>query len=319
MNAIADFLSTITFGPPLSHGPLTCLPLLARESGSSATSEATPLVLEEALASDRFRIAEVSEGGSVPTLRVHNDCGAAVFLLDGEELVGAKQNRVLNLSLLAPAGAELEIPVACVEAGRWHYQRRDFTSSGRTHFARGRARKVAQVSDALAASGMAHADQSDVWREIGAKARRMASHSETGAMAAIYETHETALGGFLEAFQPSPDQLGALYMIGERVAGLDLFATAPLAAKLGPKVLRGYALDALEQGEEPPAANPQRIAETFLRVVRGCSAQAHPAPGKGQTLRLQGSAAIGAALVVDKQVIHLEAFQPEAVADGAAD
>jgi hypothetical protein len=45
----------------------------------------------------------VSEGGSVPHLLFINDAMRPVLLLDGEELVGAKQNRVLNLTVLAAA------------------------------------------------------------------------------------------------------------------------------------------------------------------------------------------------------------------------
>jgi hypothetical protein len=44
-------------------------------------------------------------------------------LLDGEELIGAKQNRALNLTILAPAKQVIVIPVSCVEAGRWHLRR----------------------------------------------------------------------------------------------------------------------------------------------------------------------------------------------------
>jgi hypothetical protein len=39
----------------------------------------------------------------VPQLLFINDAMRPVLLLDGEELVGAKQNRVLNLTVLAPA------------------------------------------------------------------------------------------------------------------------------------------------------------------------------------------------------------------------
>lgn len=49
-------------------------------------------------------MTEVSEAGSVPSLRVVNKGERAVFLLDSEELVGAKQNRILNTSVLIAAG-----------------------------------------------------------------------------------------------------------------------------------------------------------------------------------------------------------------------
>ena len=51
----------------------------------------------------------------MPTLRVINGADRPVLLLDGEELVGAKQNRVLNTSVLVAKGARLDIPVSCVE------------------------------------------------------------------------------------------------------------------------------------------------------------------------------------------------------------
>jgi hypothetical protein len=64
-------------------------------------------------------IAEVSEAGSV----------RPILLVDWEELVGAKQNRVLNLSILLPPRRLTDIPVSCVEQGRWHYRGRHFTQS----------------------------------------------------------------------------------------------------------------------------------------------------------------------------------------------
>ena len=41
---------------------------------------------------------------SVPALRVVNKGDRAVFLLDSEELVGAKQHQILNTSVLIAAG-----------------------------------------------------------------------------------------------------------------------------------------------------------------------------------------------------------------------
>jgi ARG and Rhodanese-Phosphatase-superfamily-associated Protein domain len=52
--------------------------------------------------------------------------------MEGEEVVGAKQNRTINLSILVPAQAEVIAPVTCVEAGRWHARSAQFPSSSRT-------------------------------------------------------------------------------------------------------------------------------------------------------------------------------------------
>jgi hypothetical protein len=65
-----------------------------------------------------FTVTVVSEGETVPELKVINKGGRAVLLLDGEELSGAKQSRVLNATNLMAAQTEVIIPVSCTEHGR---------------------------------------------------------------------------------------------------------------------------------------------------------------------------------------------------------
>src|SRR4029077_8234027 len=108
------------------------------------------ITLEAALAGGHLEITEVSDGGHVPALKVINHRQAPVLLMDGEELVVAKQNRVINLTILVPAMATLVIPVSCVEAGRWNRRSHRFSSSGNAQYARARAHKVSQVSRSLA-------------------------------------------------------------------------------------------------------------------------------------------------------------------------
>jgi ARG and Rhodanese-Phosphatase-superfamily-associated Protein domain len=103
--------------------------------------------LDEALTTGRVRITEVGEAGSVPELKLLNDTDHPILLLDGEELAGAKQNRICNLTILAPPRAETIIPVSCVEAGRWSWRSQAFSTSGNVHFAGSRARKARDVSE----------------------------------------------------------------------------------------------------------------------------------------------------------------------------
>jgi len=51
------------------------------------------LTLKEAMEAQLIAITEVTEGGSVPELKVKNTGARPVLILDGEELSGAKQNR----------------------------------------------------------------------------------------------------------------------------------------------------------------------------------------------------------------------------------
>ena len=82
---------------------LAVVPIL----GSSAAQPAYETLRQDTFAS--VQVTEISEGGSVPELKVHNALGVRVFLMDGQELVGAKQNRILNTDVLVGAGQSLSI------------------------------------------------------------------------------------------------------------------------------------------------------------------------------------------------------------------
>src|SRR6185295_16001610 len=95
---VNETLDSVQFGLLLQHENLAVLPLLAREP-----HEADYLTLDEALAQGVMQITEIGEAGSVPELRALNTAERPVLLTDGEELIGAKQNRVLNLTILVPS------------------------------------------------------------------------------------------------------------------------------------------------------------------------------------------------------------------------
>jgi hypothetical protein len=58
----------------------------------------------------------------MPELRVVHRAGEMVLILEGVELVGARQNRIVNTTILVAAGCESVIPVNCVEQGRWAWK-----------------------------------------------------------------------------------------------------------------------------------------------------------------------------------------------------
>src|SRR5512140_3067708 len=120
-NKLTAILNGATVGHPTIHANMAVYPLRVPNGHKRGYS-----TLDEAIKTGTLKVVEVSEGGSVPNLRVHNTGSLPVLLIVGEELIGAKQNRVLNTSLLVPANQEITIPVSCVEQGRWSYTSRAF-------------------------------------------------------------------------------------------------------------------------------------------------------------------------------------------------
>src|SRR5947208_13021373 len=131
---------TLQLGDSVEHRGVVIAPLFPRRQPVTEY-----LTLAEALPLG-FRVEEVDGGGSVPELAVHNPLEANVLLYDGEELLGAKQNRILNVTVLVGAESKTVIPVTCVEEGRWSARSTFFSSARHTAYPELRRQKAEELS-----------------------------------------------------------------------------------------------------------------------------------------------------------------------------
>src|SRR5215207_2581204 len=200
--------TTIQLGDATAHRGVVIALLFPRRQPNAAY-----VTLEEALPLG-FRVTEVDAAGSVPELRVANPLDSSVLLYDGEELLGAKQNRILNVTVLVPAASETKVPVSCVEEGRWHARSAAFAPAQHAAYPELRRRKAEPLSAAPLELGVA---QAAVWEEVRAKAERLRVDSATSAQADIYRSREDELAELRRTFPLQPGQSGALLTLGGRV------------------------------------------------------------------------------------------------------
>ncbi len=252
-------------------------------------------------------IREVSDAGTVPVLLLENSGPNPILVLDGEELIGAKQNRVANCTILAPAHETIHIPVSCVEAARWSYDSAEFGLSDNAQFMDARRAKMAKVSASLRDVGERDADQGEVWAKIDAKAARMEVHSQTSAMSDIYKQHDHSIQAYVDAFTSVEGQVGAVFAVGRRTEGLELFDADHTFGELLPKIVRSYAIDAMERPLEPFEPNLS-APPLFVQRLARASAETYQAVGLGIDLRLRGNGVIAAGLIYDDCIVHLAAF-----------
>jgi hypothetical protein len=294
---LAQAFRDLTPGEPLAHGTLTVVPLLCPGAPD-------PGWLTLAEAGEAVTIEEVSEAGDVPTLRLTSAADQPVLLLDGEELIGARQNRVLNTTVLVAPHARLTIPVSCVEEGRWAYRSPRFAAGDATLYASVRALKTAKVTESLRRDGKHASDQGEIWHRLLLKAIGHDVESPTDAMSDFYATHRQQMDAARAALAPRPGQVGALVFLGDRWLGLDLLPSAGLFERAWPRLCAGYAAEALGQSGRASAPDPRAV----LDQVAQAPVEEAPAVGLGREHRLAGSAVAGAALVVEDVVAHLMAF-----------
>ena len=313
-NTIQSWLRELRAGEPVEHQNLAVVPLLGG-LGESPDYQ----TLDEALAGGTLAVREVSEAGNVPELDVQNTVQKNVLLLDGEELVGAKQNRILNLTILIAAGKRMTIPVSCVEQGRWRSMSKQFVS-GRYAPSRVRNNKERSVRESLRATGAAMSDQGQVWNDVEEVLSRNAPNSRTRAMADAYAKRETDLRKAAEKIHLPNDACGMAAFVTAELVVVDLFGYQTTFRQMSGKLIDSYLLAALNElsvrtdREFPPGAFDfrKRTAEVLERAAAG-QVEERPSIGLGTDVRITGDDVRGAALVHDGQVLHASLFPDNAV------
>ncbi len=295
-------------GVPQRHAPLTIFPLVTPQSWVLEY-----LLLADALSRGILEITE-KDGGMVPTLVARNRGEQDVLILDGEQLIGAKQNRMTNRSIILPARSETEIPVSCMEQGRWHFESREFRGSGQ-HSPSNVRRKARKVEARRAperpptTSDLAEA-QMEVWSEIAAYSTSLNAASATGDLSHVYKRTDDTLAAWAADFPLVSGQVGLLAFLGGRPLGLDVVGGANLYERLHSRLLRGYLLDALEGRQRAQGEVVLASAEAFLEKVRAADRTGSPTAGRG-TYRVLSRTVVGGELLDGSGLVHLSAFPVE--------
>jgi hypothetical protein len=172
---------SLQLGEPVEHRGVVICPVFPRR-----TPVAAYVTLEEALPRGS-RVTEIDEAGAVPELNVTNPLEENVLLYDGEELLGAKQNRILNVTVLVRRRARAE--VSCVEQGRWSRRSATFAAAPHAAYPELRRMKAAALSTDPLVPGRA---QREVWESVGITDDLHAVHSATRAQADIIRSCSTA-------------------------------------------------------------------------------------------------------------------------------
>jgi hypothetical protein len=304
---LSDRLRTVEVLPGQAAGCMQVFGL--RSNGADGVRYRT---LDEALEAETLEISETSEGGSVPLLKVLNRGDEPVFLMAGEQLVGAKQNRILNVSILAAAQEELTIPVSCVEAGRWHYSSPKFASPGT--MSHGKLRKLlsGHVHDSSARGAGPVSRQGEVWGEVDRKMACLGSASPSAALQQTYVDFRARLDALVAGLRVPPECAGVAFAVAGRITGMDLFDKPATLVKLWPKLARAYALDALEEKDDAAPSMTSDGVQHWLGALADVATQVTKSPGLGHSIHLGNERVVGSCLVVEQCPIHAELFTLDA-------
>jgi ARG and Rhodanese-Phosphatase-superfamily-associated Protein domain/ARPP-2 len=301
---LVDYLSNLQLGEVQTFENMTIIPIFVSED-----SDMEYISLSQALEQGLVTITEVDQSGSVPNLKVINNSEQWVLLLDGEEIVGAKQNRTLNTSILIDKQSELVIPVSCTEQGRWQYTSREFSHSNAIMSQRARMMKSHSVYRSLLAGSGHRADQYQVWSDVAELHRRAGSSSQTQAMKDVYTAKSEELDTYLQAFESMPNQQGCLVFVNGKLMGLDVISKADIYKQVHSQLIKSYAMEAILGKKEPSQSVTKAKGQAFFEKVKKSKEQQFEGVGLGKDYRYEIEDVFGSALIFNNQVLHLAFFK----------
>lgn len=248
------------------------------------------------------------ERASVPTLMAHNPTDTPILVVEGEHFIGGKQNRTVNATVLVPAHTKLEIPVSCLEQGRWG-RRRGYTRSDSFTPRHVRHQTAASVNESIRRSGSRQSDQGAVWSAVEEVLTRENVASPTDAaedLHAAYRRDSTWTHAMdeLSRLGPLPGQCGFAVSHGEWVVAIELFGSPSLLEVHWAALVQSYLLERAGKNGYPSTSWVLRMLRRFGQ------AESHDAPGVGLGIekRVRNDRMSGQALVLDDHLVHASLF-----------
>lgn len=234
--------------PALRDGRLALVPIVATHPRSQPYA-----ALHESMQRGAAVVRESPNGFDVEHVLVTNTGADPLFVLNGEVIIDAQQDRVVAQSAVIPPHQSRNVRVRCVESAR---------AEGGTRF-----HASGLVAELPLRQAVTHLEQSAVWRVVDRINAGLGLSPETHTYrhaASLLATGPIALRrarlvARLAAHPDRPRMVGVAVALDGLVVGLDRFATPALYRRLEPLLLASYVAGASGPPREGRRATPDAI------------------------------------------------------------
>ncbi|MDO5850062.1 MAG: tubulin-like protein [Methanobacteriaceae archaeon] len=279
---------------------------------SNSSTKADIMSLKKGLELGLVEVKEC-EPSTVNTIMVTNNAVTPLILVDGDEITGAKQNRIVNTTILIPPKTTMPVSVSCTEHGRWHFKDNSESKAIFSHseyFANSNTRR------AKAQNSYNDMDcQAVVWDSISQVESRMEFKSATAALNDSYENVMKDQEECIEHFKVLDGQTGLIAIIDGEVRGVELFANHRMYKDYHDKIIKSYIIDSLNtENIENNLSNEEIIK--IVEDISNSKVKKDTTKGLGESFKFSNDYGNGSALVYDGEIIHMPYFKN---ADGFSD
>jgi hypothetical protein len=244
----------------------------------------------------------------VPTVQFVNTGGRKVLVPSGMVIEGGHQNRVVNVPVIMAGGSTLEVPVSCVQAGRWGGgQEFRFARSVATR--RVRRTNVGSTIDNMR-QGSKQANQSLIWNSVASELQGLGVNSASSnldQMHEVWERDERRHDALRElvALGPLPEQCGIVVSHGRRAVSADIFGDRELLGAHYEALVTAALLEAGAVAEGSPSVS---AALRFVqRIAKGAGMRV-PGTGLGTEVHIETNRVVGQTLLLDEALVYASCF-----------
>ena len=298
---IQDYLRQLKVLDGIHYRNLTIFPIQ-----TSKQSSGDYILLSQALQSKSVEIQEVSDQGHVHEILFKNKTSLPLLIPEGEILTGAKQNRVINITILIAAQCQIKIPVSCVERGRWQYSSKHFESSQYAHPSL-RSKKIFSSNMSRVQSGEARSDQSEVWDEVSAKLHEMHASSSTDSLLDGFKASSEKIQDYQGHFVLPDNTNGIIVCCGDKVIGIDFFSKAKHFKESWSKLSSSYFVHACFDSKESKKTEKEKATHFMESIIESIDVCAKSI-GLGEEFMVKGNNITGTGVWYLDSVCHLSAF-----------
>jgi hypothetical protein len=202
--------------------------------------------IHSAFNQNKVKIEEVSASGNVNELLATNLSNDYIFIMDGDILKGAKQNRVSNTSIYMAPNKKYFIPVSCVEQGRWRYDSDIFSPSDEIvnkHMRFSKSQDIYKKREDFKRSKHS-ANQSRVWENVSSYMNACDILSVTDSYSDIHIRKRKDFTKMIDKLELNESANGLAYFIHGKLCGIEIFNRNDVYKDYFQKILQAIAMEA---------------------------------------------------------------------------
>ena len=287
-------LPKLHVGSGFRYGNLTWFPVWT-------DSDIKPRRYTTKINSNQVTLAE-KEDARVPVLEISNTGDTPVLLFEGALLEGGWQHRALTRTILVPANSRTDLPVVCVEAGRWGGARSqsvgDMIAPARVRSA---IRGLSRHESGLVSQ--TRADQGRVWDEVNNFSDFIHNRDETSSLVNIRTSVDQNHRSNLSTPKALAGQRGVIVALMGQPIALELFDHPSTLKERLESILHSFLPEALRN---PYIETPGRRARRFASRIEASLVE--PTENEGM-LRNKADVDVATEAVADRDsLLHVSSL-----------